>query len=329
MLFLQLAILSHCLTDFVFQTKDIAELKKNPKLIERIKANAIHGLNVVIVLFAFLIINYKLTTVLFYTVCIGIGHFIIDLIKSSLSIKINHSVVKAKNKGNEEQSILNMNFNSLYAWCEPILFILDQMLHCLIIIWIWTCIDIESGGILSTINPMPSKLSIILMKFNRASIINTLTYLIVYLFTCFGGRFLINIIMTRFDFKTNKPDSYESRTETNTSYSTLFKGILKRISIPEAIENHEPNENKATDSKNVASHWIIPASDYIGIFERFIIITLVVNGAYQAITFIFTAKSLARFRELEDKLFVEYYLVGTLLSTSLAILGGVLLGHLK
>jgi len=208
---------------------------------------------------------------------------------------------------------------------DPILFILDQILHCLIIIWIWTCVDINSGGILNIIGPFPKKLSIILVNFNRNLVINILNYIIVYLFSCFGGRFLINTIMTRFDFNPTQPSSNEHKEELNTSYSIVFKRLLNRLALPKLVEEKEVIDNRGEDAKTKTTLGIIPASDYIGIFERFIIITLVVNGAYQAITFIFTAKSLARFRELEDRLFVEYYLVGTLLSTSIAILGGVLL----
>jgi len=64
---------------------------------------------------------------------------------------------------------------------------------------------------------------------------------------------------------------------------------------------------------------------WIGALERFIIITLVLNHALTAVAFIFTAKSIARFSELNDKTFAEYYLTGTLLSTALGITGGYFL----
>ncbi|WP_139903028.1 hypothetical protein [Clostridium thermarum] len=68
-------------------------------------------------------------------------------------------------------------------------------------------------------------------------------------------------------------------------------------------------------------------SKYIGIFERLIIITLVLKDSYSAIAFVFTAKSLARANDIIKKSddFAGYYLVGTLLSTALAILGGIFL----
>jgi hypothetical protein len=66
----------------------------------------------------------------------------------------------------------------------------------------------------------------------------------------------------------------------------------------------------------------------IGLVERLIILTLVLNGALGSIAFILTAKSIARFNELNDKNFAEYYLIGTLTSTALAICGGIFLKFL-
>lgn len=63
---------------------------------------------------------------------------------------------------------------------------------------------------------------------------------------------------------------------------------------------------------------------YIGIIERGLILTLTLNNALTAVVFVFTAKSIARFSELNDRNFAEYYLVGTLLSTALAVGGGLL-----
>ena len=63
----------------------------------------------------------------------------------------------------------------------------------------------------------------------------------------------------------------------------------------------------------------------IGILERAIILTLTISGAYTSIAFVLTAKSIARYKELEDRDFAEYYIVGTLLSALIAIAGGLFL----
>lgn len=57
----------------------------------------------------------------------------------------------------------------------------------------------------------------------------------------------------------------------------------------------------------------------IGIFERFITLTFVLLNQYSGIAFIFTSKSIARFEELKNREFAEYYLIGTLSSLSFAI----------
>ncbi len=67
---------------------------------------------------------------------------------------------------------------------------------------------------------------------------------------------------------------------------------------------------------------------WIGILERLIVLSLILNNALGSVAFILTAKSIARFNELHNRDFAEYYLIGTLASTTLAICGGFLLSYL-
>jgi hypothetical protein len=57
----------------------------------------------------------------------------------------------------------------------------------------------------------------------------------------------------------------------------------------------------------------------IGLLERCLIYFFVLSGQYGAIGFTLAAKGFTRFKELEDRGFAEYVLVGTLLSSSVAI----------
>lgn len=59
----------------------------------------------------------------------------------------------------------------------------------------------------------------------------------------------------------------------------------------------------------------------IGMLERALILSFLVFEAHAAVGFVVAAKSIARFRELEDRAFAEYYLVGTLLSVLVAMAG--------
>ena len=63
----------------------------------------------------------------------------------------------------------------------------------------------------------------------------------------------------------------------------------------------------------------------IGVLERALLLTFVFFAEYGAVGFVVAAKSLARFKALEDREFAEYFLIGTLASLLLAVLGGVAL----
>lgn len=62
---------------------------------------------------------------------------------------------------------------------------------------------------------------------------------------------------------------------------------------------------------------------WIGMLERTIVAVLAFCNQFGAIAFVLTAKSIARFKMLDDKEFAECYLVGTLASTAFAILASL------
>jgi hypothetical protein len=57
----------------------------------------------------------------------------------------------------------------------------------------------------------------------------------------------------------------------------------------------------------------------IGVIERLLIVGLVMTGASAAVGFVVAAKTIARFRQLDDRHFAEYYLLGTLGSVAVAL----------
>jgi len=66
------------------------------------------------------------------------------------------------------------------------------------------------------------------------------------------------------------------------------------------------------------------AGMYIGWLERFLVVTAIVVQSPSMVGLILTGKSIARFPELKER-FAEYFLIGTLLSIGLAVLGGLVL----
>ncbi|HEY8799848.1 MAG TPA: hypothetical protein VIM20_04560 [Candidatus Limnocylindrales bacterium] len=61
----------------------------------------------------------------------------------------------------------------------------------------------------------------------------------------------------------------------------------------------------------------------IGVLERILIVVFVLTGSEAAVGFVVAAKTLARFRLLDDRDFAEYYLLGTLASVAVAIVSGL------
>lgn len=67
----------------------------------------------------------------------------------------------------------------------------------------------------------------------------------------------------------------------------------------------------------------------IGMLERVLVAIFILVGQYSAIAFVITAKSIARFKQLEDQTFAEKYLIGTLSSVALSMLTTSLLVSLR
>jgi len=61
----------------------------------------------------------------------------------------------------------------------------------------------------------------------------------------------------------------------------------------------------------------------IGMIERLMLSTFVAMQAYEALAFLLTAKGLFRAKEIEKEEFAEYFLVGTLISSLIAIAAGL------
>jgi hypothetical protein len=67
------------------------------------------------------------------------------------------------------------------------------------------------------------------------------------------------------------------------------------------------------------------AGMYIGWLERFLVLTALLLHSPATVGLIIAAKSVARFPQFHREQFAEYFLIGTLLSISVAFIGGVLL----
>ncbi len=86
--------------------------------------------------------------------------------------------------------------------------------------------------------------------------------------------------------------------------------------VPVKKESKEPDKSE------------LNAGRIIGMLERLIIFFFVTIGQFAAVGFVIAAKSIVRYKELEDRNFAEYVLIGTLLSSLIAILAGFAVARL-
>jgi len=77
------------------------------------------------------------------------------------------------------------------------------------------------------------------------------------------------------------------------------------------------------DSEGGVGPLALSRGQTIGILERMLVLTLVLLDQWGALGLVLAAKSIARFKELEDRAFGEYYLIGTLTSLLVATATGL------
>ena len=59
---------------------------------------------------------------------------------------------------------------------------------------------------------------------------------------------------------------------------------------------------------------------YIGIIERLMIAIMMLHNYLSGIAFVLAIKSFVRYKALDNKMFSEYYLLGTMLSFTYAVI---------
>lgn len=90
-------------------------------------------------------------------------------------------------------------------------------------------------------------------------------------------------------------------------FPKLYANVLKKL-----------NEDTGNEKEENVGEWI-------GVLERVITLTFVLTGSFTALAFALTAKSIARFKELDDKEFSEYYILGTSSSLIIALFSGMMI----
>ncbi|HUW31725.1 MAG TPA: hypothetical protein VM223_08950 [Planctomycetota bacterium] len=105
--------------------------------------------------------------------------------------------------------------------------------------------------------------------------------------------------------------------------SVIIGKLLAALQKEDSQEQAMPDVNTAPPGGK-SDPGIRYAGRLIGFFEAFIVTTLVALGQWAAIGFLVAAKAIGRIKQLEQRAFAEYFLIGTLANVSASIIGGML-----
>jgi hypothetical protein len=100
-------------------------------------------------------------------------------------------------------------------------------------------------------------------------------------------------------------------------------GALPSLEVPKA-SSVVPRLNLVVSEKSVDTIEF-NRGRWIGNLERLLLLAIVAQGSYAALAFLMAAKSLIRSRDLENRDWAEYFLLGTLASIAVSLAGGLLI----
>jgi hypothetical protein len=99
----------------------------------------------------------------------------------------------------------------------------------------------------------------------------------------------------------------------------VIRLVLRKMSaVPKMKEEPEVSDTQEFDRGKL-----------IGILERGLIYFLIIFNQVAAIAIIIALKSIARFKEMDDKNFAEYFLIGSLLSIIVAVIPAIIVKLLR
>lgn len=323
-------VLGHFIADYWFQTKKMNNQKRSKDKKERNRGLFIHSLShFIISLFALIFLPDKYINsfwaIILISLIITVIHYLIDLAKVTIQREEKYPTIDDSHK--YSIFINNLITKTEYFVKESVLgksfiYIFDQVLHISTIFFvlsIFNYLNYNIDGILSFIDKLLFNKHLNLSNLDKFLLITTLI-----IFTTHFSGYLVGILLTK--IKPKETSYKDSRTETKKISKT--KNNSKENSEGVKETEVETEEETSTEEIEIHNHFSEPDFEigkYIGMLERIIIMILVALQAYAGITFLVALKAFTRSKQLDDKKFSEYYLIGSLISVLFGLISGYLL----
>jgi len=274
-------LLAHVVADYVIQDKKTVLLKGSKRIGHGIHLLE-HGIPTILAALIFYNLSWQLTVQI---ILLLTAHYTIDRFKC-----MNNQIHVCQLEWDSKiiwrikkvfLTVIKSTYRRPLKFKEPLVHIFDQVIHI-------TSIIIICGLFDNGLNAIGQSTMGVFQQFGYSldMLKDMIVIIIGGIYATFGGMYTIPQIFREID-----PN-----------------GILKK-------DNHE-----TSTTENEKLEHDLELGKYIGFFERFLLYVLIISKQYSAAGVVIAVKSLARFNQLSDKTFAEYYLVGTLLSISIVVI---------
>jgi hypothetical protein len=318
-------ILAHLAADFLLQTDGMVADKSSTAPRRQWRGLAIHGAAVALCLTPFAA-AYGAPGALLLVV-VAASHVLIDRWKVRAT---RHAEARALAGAHRRKQTDGDGDGLGPAWTPAPagFFVLDQLLHLFVTVAAWLVL-------LAPAQPIPEWLAVVDRVAQRtdptelhrwalgAAVIASLLIVNIR-----GGQLLVATLVRPRESVTGVPTP-PSPPPAPAPAPARPTGWRLRIGPLVATAEPAPPSGPATPAPAAPTGARSPAADghasparigaTIGILERLLIVTFVLTGSTAAIGFVVAAKTLARFKQLDDRDFAEYYLLGTLASVAIAL----------
>jgi hypothetical protein len=325
-------VLAHLVADFVLQTGGIAQAKSTHGS-RAIGGLVAHGL-IVAVVTAPIGLAYG-PPGWWYVAIVGVSHIVIDRTKVVLTRRAAAAALAEARERHEGPPPLE-HLGRAWTPRPAALFLADQAAHLVVIGVAWAMIPPYAGlqtGWVDAVNWAlgPHDRAAVHQVVSMAVVVGSLLIVNVRAASLFVG-----ILVRPVEAGIDGEHRWGSRVAPAVDASTVATALPVAAASPAPVARRWSVRFGPLDARITADPEVLPAAtppswataplgasarvgSTIGVLERILVVVFVLTGSDVAIGFVVAAKTLARFRLLDDRAFAEYYLLGTLGSVTVAI----------
>jgi hypothetical protein len=312
-------VFAHLAADFVLQTGGIARAKAASGGAGA-RGLLVHGLVVAACLVPFVFaFGGRGWLVL---IVVTVSHVLIDWTKVVLTRRAEAAALAETRRRHETAGVAPDGLGPAWTPVPAALFALDQLAHGIVLVVAWAAWLAQA-----TLDPaFVERVSSLLAGWEPAAVHQVVGRAVVLASLLIvnvraGALFVAVLVGPRLAVEARRPSMQPkaAHAAAQPASPAPARGWSFRLGPLSGRADPDPAPPAAVAPQG-ASRTAPPArvGEAIGILERLLVVTFVLVGAEAAIGLVIAAKTLARFRQLDDRDFAEYYLLGTLASVAVA-----------